>query len=83
MAGEHHYTAAQVATAGRELREAAGADDDTFQGKLTQEHYDVAEVIELLSGEISLLHERGFSNARIADLLSGFDIDVTAEDLAR
>jgi hypothetical protein len=68
------YTAAQVATAARELREAAGADEELFTGD---------EVIEMLGEEILLLRERGFTDERIAGLFTGFDIEVTAEQIAR
>jgi len=37
----------------------------------------------MLAEEIRLLRERGFSDDRIADLLQGFDIDVTAKDIAQ
>jgi hypothetical protein len=68
------YTADQVATAARELREAAGAEEELFTGE---------QVISMLGEEILLLRERGFSDERIAGLFSGFDIEVTAEQIAR
>jgi hypothetical protein len=74
MADEQKYTADQVATAARELREAPGADEELFSG---------AQVINMLDDEIRLLRERGFTDERIAGLLSGFDVCVTAEQLAR
>ncbi|HEV2576678.1 MAG TPA: hypothetical protein VGU25_05660 [Acidobacteriaceae bacterium] len=68
------YTADQVARAARELREAAGA---------SQEHFTAAQVVNMLADEVRLLRERGFSDQRIADLFTGFDIEVTAEDISR
>jgi len=74
MAVDAMYTADQVATAARELREAAGAEEQMFTGD---------EVISMLGEEILLLRQRGFSDDRIADLFTGFDIDVSAEQVAR
>jgi hypothetical protein len=68
------YTADQVARAARELREAAGA---------SQEHFTAAQVVAMLSDEVRLLRERGFSDERIADLFIGFDIQATPEDISR
>ncbi len=72
MADEKVYTADQVATAARELREAAGSEEESFTGP---------QVISMLSDEIRLLRERGFTDERIADLLVGFDIEVTGEEI--
>lgn len=74
MAVETRYTGDQVATAARELREAAGAAEQFFSGD---------EVISMLGEEILLLRERGFSDERIAGLFSGFDIEVSADQIAR
>ena len=74
MAEDHVYTADQVATAARELRQAAGADEERFS---TQ------QVVSMLGDEVRMLRERGFTDERIADLLSGFDIEITAPELAR
>ena len=71
---EPTYTADQVATAARELRQAAGSDE---------EHFPLPQVLSMLQDEIRLLRERGFSDERIADLLTGFDIEVTADELLR
>ncbi len=68
------YTADQVALAARELRQAAGSEEEHFTG---------ADVIRMLSDEVRLLRERGFTDARIADLLTGFDIFVSAADIGR
>ena len=72
MDADRTYTVAQVATVARELRQAAGTGEEHFYGD---------QVIRLLSDEVRLLRERGFTNQQIADLLTGFDIDVTAEDV--
>jgi hypothetical protein len=74
MAADRTYTTAQIAQASRELREAAGTEEQYFTGP---------EAISMLSQEIRLLRERGFNDERIADLFTGFDIDVSAEDIAR
>ncbi len=69
---EPRYTADQVATAARELRDAAGAEEELFTGD---------QVLAMLSEEIRLLRDRGFTDQRIADLLTGFDIEVTASQV--
>lgn len=68
------YTMDQIATAARELREAAGAEEERYTG---------AEVISLLEGEIQILRQRGFSDKRITDLFTGFEIDVRPGQLDR
>lgn len=73
MAQDITYTADEIATAARELREAAGAGEEQF----TKE-----QAISMLSDEIRMLRERGFSNDEIAELFTGFDIEVTAAELA-
>jgi hypothetical protein len=74
MPDEPRFTADQVATAARELREAAGAEEELFSA---------GQVISMLGEEIRLLRERGFTDQRIADLLSGFDICITPEQIAQ
>jgi hypothetical protein len=74
MTNERTYTADEIATVSRELREAAGAGE----GRFTKD-----QVLTLLGGSIRLLRERGFSDQAIADLCSGFDIDATADEIAR
>ena len=69
---EQTYTAAQVARAATELREAAGAEEEAFSAE---------QVVQMLGDEVRLLRERGMSNERIADLMTGFDIQVSAEQL--
>jgi hypothetical protein len=68
------YTADQVARAARELREAAGA---------SEERFTAAQVISMLSDEVRLLRARGFDDQRIAELFSGFDIEVTPDEISR
>ena len=72
MANEPTYPAHQVAQAARELREAAGADEERFTA---------SQVLSMLGDEVRLLRERGFTAAQIADLLTGFDIAVSAEQV--
>ena len=67
------YTADQVARAARELREAAGA---------SPERFTAPQVVAMLSDEVRLLRERGFSDERIADLFTGFDIQATPEEIS-
>jgi hypothetical protein len=74
MAEERMYTTTQLALAARELREAAGAEEQTV---------NTAEAIEMLDDEIRLLRERGFSDERIAALFTGFDIEVSPEQISQ
>ena len=53
MAEGRMYTTTQLAQAARELREAAGAEEQTVTA---------GEAIEMLDDEIRLLRERGFSD---------------------
>lgn len=73
MAREKTYTGEQVAQAARELRQAAGADEERFSAR---------QVVSMLGEEVRLLRERGFTDERIMDLMGGFEIEVTASDLA-
>jgi hypothetical protein len=68
------YTADQVARAARELRDAAGA---------PQQRFTAPQVIAMLSDEVLLLRERGFSDEHIAGLFSSFDIQTSADEIAR
>lgn len=68
------YTVDQIAIAARELREAAGADPD---------RYTAVEVASLLSGEIEILRQRGFTDDRITGLLSAFEIDILPRHIER
>jgi hypothetical protein len=73
MAEERTYTTTQIALAARELREAAGSEEERFTA---------GQAIEMLDDEILLLRERGFTDERIAGLFTGFDIEVTTEQIA-
>lgn len=68
------YSIDQIAIAARELREAAGADEERFTSK---------QVAELLGGEIQILRERGFTDDRIRGLLNGFDIELKPGQIER
>lgn len=72
MADTPTYSAEQIALAARELREAVGADAQQF---------NAAQALDMMGEEIRLCRERGFTDAQIADLLTGFDICVTAADV--
>lgn len=73
MAEAGTYSAMQVARAATELRDAAGVAEESFSR---------TQVIQMLSDEIRFLRERGFTDERIAGLFTGFDIDVTPEDIS-
>jgi hypothetical protein len=68
------YTIDQIVLAARELREAAGADPERYTG---------AEVASLLGGEIEILRQRGFTDERITDLITAFDIDIKPRQIER
>jgi hypothetical protein len=74
MGEERMYTTTQLAVAARELREAAGAEEQTFTA---------GEAIAMMDDEIRLLRERGFSDEQIAGLFTGFDVEVTTEQIAK
>ena len=74
MAEERMYTTTQLALAARELREAAGSEEQLVT---------TAEAIEMLDDEIRLLRQRGFNDEQIASLFTGFDIEVTTEQIAQ
>ena len=74
MANKKTYTIDQIAVAARELREAAGAEEERYTG---------AEVISLLEGEIQILRQRGFTDKRITDLFTGFEIEVKPGQIER
>ncbi len=65
------YTAEQIAVAARDLRDAAGAPEEQFS---------LEQVVGMLSDEIRLLRERGFSSERI-DLFRSFEIEATASNI--
>ena len=68
------YTIDQIAVAARELREAAGADEERFTG---------SQVVDLLDGEIRSLRQRGFTNERITGMLASFDIEIKKDTIER
>ena len=70
--GAKTYTGDQIAVAARDLRDAAGAPTEAFT---------LQQAISMLSDEIRLLRERGFSNERIAGLFTSFDIVASADDI--
>jgi hypothetical protein len=74
MSSKKTYTIDQIAVAARELREAAGAEDERYTG---------AEVISLLEDEIQILRQRGFSDQRITDLCTGFEIELKPGQIER
>jgi hypothetical protein len=74
MAGGQTYTTTQIALAARELREAAGAEEQRFTSE---------EAIEMLDDEIRMLRERGFTDEQIAGLFTGFELEVTTEQIAK
>ncbi len=74
MASKKTYTIDQIAVAARELREAAGAEDERYTG---------AEVVSMLEDEIQILRQRGFSDKRITELFTGFEIDVKPSQIER
>ncbi len=73
MEDERTYTTMQVALAARELREAAGSEEELFTGD---------KVISMLGDEVRILRERGFTDDQIAALFTGFDIQVTTKQIA-
>lgn len=74
MAQNRTYTTEQIAVVARELREAAGAQEERFTA---------SQVIDLLDGEIRTLRQRGFTDDRITGLLSGFDIELKKGQIER
>ena len=85
---EQTYTAEQIATAARELLDAAGSEQPEKawppKDSLVEDHaYTTGEALDHLGDEIRLLRERGFADEQIADLMGGFDIEVTAHEIAR
>jgi hypothetical protein len=74
------YTAATIIVAARDLQDAAGSPEKPIEVP-DDEQYSLGHAIALLSTEIRMLRERGFSNERIADLFTGFEIEATAADI--
>jgi hypothetical protein len=77
---EQFYTAAQIIIAARDLQDAAGSPELPIEVS-DEETYTLEQAIILLSSEIRILRERGFSNERIADLFTGFEIEAKASDI--
>jgi hypothetical protein len=76
------YTAEQIRIAARELLQAAGSDESaTPLPTVAAGDYTKDQALDLLSDPLRLLAERGFTGEQIAYLISGFDIDVSAQDL--
>jgi hypothetical protein len=78
------FTAYQVQTAQRELREAAGTDAQGISSapiEAIDEPFSLRQTIVLLSPEILVLRERGFTDDRIAALLTGFEIEATTKQV--
>jgi alkylhydroperoxidase family enzyme len=73
MAEGETYSTTQIALATRELREAAGAGEQRFTAE---------EAIGMLDDEIRVLRERGFTDEQITGLFTGFEIEVTTEQIA-
>lgn len=74
MAQNRTYTTEQIAVVARELREAAGAQEERFTGD---------QVVDLLDGEIRTLRQRGFTDDRITSLLAGFDVELKKNQIER
>ena len=74
MAQTRTYTTEQIAVVARELREAAGAQEERFTA---------SQVLDLLDGEIRSLRQRGFTDERITALLAGFDIELKKNQIER
>jgi len=77
---ERRYTAQEITTAARDLQDAAGSPEVSLHVPEEQD-FNLEQAINLLSAEIRILRERGFSNERIADLFTSFDIEATAADI--
>ena len=77
---ERRYTAQEILTAARDLQDAAGSPEVPPHVPEGQD-FNVEQAINLLSAEIRILRERGFSNERIADLFTSFDIEATSADI--
>ncbi len=81
MANElQRYSAETIIIAARDLQDAAGTPEKPIEAS-AEVQYTLEQAIQLLSVEIRLLYERGFSNERIADLVTSFEIEATAADL--
>ncbi|NYF80169.1 hypothetical protein [Granulicella arctica] len=77
---EQRYTAGQIITTARDLQDAAGAPEKPIEVS-AEKTYTLEQAINLLSEEIRILRERGFTNERIADLFTSFEIAATAAEI--
>jgi hypothetical protein len=77
---EQRYTAEMIIVAARDLQDAAGAPEKPIEVP-ADEQYTLSQTIQFLSPEIRILRERGFSDQRIAELCTGFEIEATAADI--
>jgi hypothetical protein len=83
MANElQRYSAETIIIAARDLQDAAGTPEKPIEVS-AEVQYTLDQAIQLLSVEIRLLHERGFSDERIADLFTSYDIETTVDDLKK
>jgi hypothetical protein len=83
MANEgQRYSAETIIVAARDLQDAAGTPEKPIEVPANVK-YTLEESIQLLSAEIRILRERGFSDERIAGLFTGFEIEATASDIEK
>ena len=82
MADEAEYTTEQVTIAARELLQAAGSETDASPIAAAGP-FSTKDPVAALSEGVHLLRVRGFTDERIASLITGFDIEVSAEDVAK
>jgi hypothetical protein len=78
--GTERYTADTIVVAARDLQDAAGTPEKPIEVPANVE-YTLGQAIQLLSPEIRILRERGFSNEWIAELFTGFEIVATEADI--
>ena len=77
---EQTYSAADIITAARDLQDAAGSPEKPIEVS-NEQAYTLEQTVILLSAEIRILRERGFSDERIADLFTSYDIRASAKDI--
>ncbi len=77
---EQSYTAQQIIIAARDLQDAAGSPEKPIE-VADDVTYTLEQAVALLSAEIRILRERGFSNERIADLFTSYEIEAKASDI--
>jgi hypothetical protein len=76
------YTADQIIIAARDLQDAAGTPEKPIEVS-DEQTYSLEQAVGLLSAEIRILRERGFSDERIADLFTGFEIEASSTDIEK